>query len=40
MQLQRKIQALSMTSEKKEEGKKQEEKPEVKDVQVSETPAS
>jgi len=40
MQLQRKIQALSMTSEKKEEGKKQEAKPGVKDVQANEKPAS
>jgi NADH-quinone oxidoreductase subunit B len=40
MQLQRKIQALSMTSEKKEEGKAQEEKPELKNVRANELPVS
>jgi NADH-quinone oxidoreductase subunit B len=40
MQLQRKIQALSMTNEKKEEGKVQEEKPELKNVQANEPPVS
>ena len=37
MQLQRKIQALSMTSEKKEEGKRQQEKPPVTDGITKET---
>jgi NADH-quinone oxidoreductase subunit B len=40
MQLQRKIQALSMTSEKKEEGKIVEKQPEVKEVTTNEQPAS